>query len=33
MLDLGWTIVDRKWRTRGGEVDLIALDDGRARLC
>ncbi len=26
LLDLGWTVIDRKWRTRGGELDLIALD-------
>jgi putative endonuclease len=23
---LGWTIIERKWRVRGGEIDLIALD-------
>ncbi len=26
LLDLGWTVIDRKWRVRGGEIDLIALD-------
>jgi putative endonuclease len=24
--ELGWTIIDRKWRVRGGEIDLIAMD-------
>ncbi len=24
--DLGWSVIDRKWRVRGGEIDLIALD-------
>jgi putative endonuclease len=23
---LHWTIIERKWRIRGGEIDLIALD-------
>lgn len=26
--DLGYRIVDRNWRTRHGELDLIAIDDG-----
>lgn len=26
LVDLGWTVVDRKWRARDGEIDLIALD-------
>lgn len=26
VLELGWTILDRKWRTRDGELDLVALD-------
>ncbi len=24
--DLGWILVERKWRVRGGELDLVALD-------
>lgn len=24
--ELGWSVIDRKWRVRGGEIDLIALD-------
>ncbi len=26
LVDLGWTVIDRKWRIRGGEIDLVALD-------
>ena len=26
LVGLGWTIVERKWRVRGGEIDLIALE-------
>jgi putative endonuclease len=26
LVTLGWSIIDRKWRVRGGEIDLIALD-------
>jgi putative endonuclease len=26
LVGLGWTIIERKWRVRGGEIDLIALD-------
>lgn len=26
LVELGWTIIERKWRVRGGEIDLIALD-------
>ncbi len=24
----GWDILDRNWRTRGGELDIVALDNG-----
>jgi putative endonuclease len=24
--DLGWSVIERKWRVRGGEIDLVALD-------
>ncbi len=26
LIELGWTVIDRKWRIRGGEIDLVALD-------
>lgn len=26
MRELGWTVIDRKWRIRGGELDLVALE-------
>lgn len=28
LLELGWTVIDRKWRARGGEIDVVALDGG-----
>ena len=27
---LGWTILDRNWRCRVGEIDIVALDGGEA---
>lgn len=31
--DLGWTILDRNWRCRAGEIDIVAVDPGEpARL-
>jgi putative endonuclease len=26
LVRLGWTIVERNWRTRGGELDIVARD-------
>ncbi len=26
LVDLGWRLLERKWRTRGGEIDLVMLD-------
>ena len=28
LLDLGWTILDRNWRCRAGEIDIVAVDPG-----
>lgn len=25
---LGWTVIDRNWRCRQGEIDIVALDGG-----
>lgn len=30
--DAGWTILARNWSARGGELDIVALKDGRLRL-
>ncbi|MFT4127618.1 MAG: YraN family protein [Gordonia sp. (in: high G+C Gram-positive bacteria)] len=29
VIGLGWTVLDRNWRNRYGELDLIAADDRR----
>ena len=29
LLGLGWTILDRNWRCRAGELDIVALEPGR----
>jgi len=26
LVDAGWTVLDRNWRGRGGELDVVALD-------
>jgi putative endonuclease len=26
LVELGWNVIDRKWRSRQGEIDLIAID-------
>jgi putative endonuclease len=28
----GWHIIERNWRCRGGEIDIIAIKDGRLRF-
>ncbi|HEX6469356.1 MAG TPA: YraN family protein [Streptosporangiaceae bacterium] len=30
---LGWTILDRNWRCRGGELDIVAYDGRRHVVC
>jgi len=30
---LGWTVVDRNWRTRDGEIDLIAVSGSTVVFC
>ncbi|HEU5158346.1 MAG TPA: YraN family protein [Streptosporangiaceae bacterium] len=30
---LGWTILDRNWRCRGGELDIVAYDGHRHVVC
>lgn len=27
--DMGWVVLDRNWRTRGGELDVVAFDPKR----
>lgn len=29
----GWLIMDRNWRRRGGELDIVALDSGALVVC
>ncbi|MFD0691264.1 YraN family protein [Actinomadura fibrosa] len=33
LLKLGWTILDRNWRCRDGEVDIVAHDGRRHVVC
>jgi putative endonuclease len=33
LLRLGWTIIDRNWRCRGGELDIVAYDGHRHVVC
>jgi putative endonuclease len=28
LISRGWSILDRNWRSRSGEIDLIGVDDG-----
>ena len=30
---LGWDVLDRNWRCREGELDVVALDDGLLVFC
>ncbi|MEI2716041.1 MAG: YraN family protein [Candidatus Nanopelagicales bacterium] len=31
--DLGFLILDRNWRCRDGEIDVVALDSGQVVIC
>lgn len=31
--DLGWLILDRNWRCREGELDIVGLDRGQIVIC
>lgn len=31
--DLGFLILDRNWRCRSGEIDIVALDAGQVVIC
>lgn len=32
-VDLGWSILDRNWRCRDGELDIVARDGGELVAC